>query len=203
MNLTGILFLGSARNKESMRVLDLGGGAGDNYFTHRRNLHQSIIHWQILDSDVLWTRFHNSKNLVVGEDRIFFSQILEKVDLLLIIGTIQYLTKKYLFEVCIETSPDHIVISRSPLTSSENDLEVDAIQSTYDNLDRKNESTVPITIYSVSLLIRDMGALGYFLVSKSESWPQIVATPKSSKLAFYQDLHFKPRHLLPVGIKPK
>jgi putative methyltransferase (TIGR04325 family) len=109
-------------NKRPVRVLDVGGGGGDNYLLVRRHIRRNIkLHWYVRDSSNLFDKTSDIRNLlkrsVAKSDKL---SALESTlvphdtffDLILIRGTLQYMLEddlKFLSSV----SKKYLIIDRT------------------------------------------------------------------------------------------
>ena len=192
INLKGMLLLLPKSHGHSFRVVDIGGGAGDNYFSFSRFIGQPIISWQIQDSKKLWARFHRSELLEIGDDHIYSTQESSHANLVLLIGTLHYVLDdfgRYLDGIISSYSPARIAISRSPFSVTSSKV-AEQVTVVFDEYGKKIETTVPIVIYSVDFLIDEFKIRNYSLHMKSERWSYELKIKNGFEEHFYQDLMF-------------
>ena len=147
-----------------------------------------------MDSPALWNRFHNERILPIYGDHLEFKDNFEPADLLLIVGTLQYILDdipSFLNNVLISSSPQAVIFSRSPMLDEANDQFVSQIVSLLDETDKESKWVIPIRVHSLQLLIAEMQKLDFELWRHSKKWPYKLANCNDLKDTFYIDLYFK------------
>jgi putative methyltransferase (TIGR04325 family) len=187
-----MVFNYSLQKRGQITILDIGGGAGDNYFALRRNITNKSLSWQIVDSKNLWDRFYDTDYLEFGQDHLKYVTKFEKSDLVLVIGTLHYLLDEKLtaFRAILDESrPETIIISRTPFSDQEANSIMEQRAITFDAFNQESEDFVPLNLRNLEGLLEEFQKFGYQLIHRSQKFPYQLNTRDGQVSAFYQDLY--------------
>lgn len=149
--------------------------------------------WQVIDSRLLWDRFHENDTENFGKDELRYQTLPVKSDLVLIIGTLQYILEDQLTKLSAilkVAGAESIFISRTPFSIAKNDLLIEQKAVLFDELNNCAEEFVFLKIRSVESVIEKITSFGYVLINESRKYPYQLVTRNGEITTFYQDLHF-------------
>ena len=176
------------------KILDVGGGGGDNYFTFRKSIQNQVIDYYLLDSEVLFDSTENTrKKYSNSNDKLIHlkdSKDISKVniDLTLLIGTLQYLSKEDLTSLLTDLENiDNIIIARTPIVNKSKDLV--QIAKVPDGQEVKLQK-VQVYLRSRSDLKRFLKKFGFKVQKTGLPLPYFLSTEHGKVVTYYQMIHF-------------
>jgi putative methyltransferase (TIGR04325 family) len=114
---------------EFEKLLDVEGGGDDNYFTFRKSLQNNSINYYVLDSQALFDsteatrkKYSNSNDILIHlKDLKDISMV--NIDITLMIGTLQYLSKEDLTSLLGDLKNiNNIIVARTPIVNKSKEL---------------------------------------------------------------------------------
>lgn len=167
----------AAQKKESLHVVDFGGGLGSTYQQNRKFLEllESQIKWSVIEqkviADIGRESFENTE-LKFHDDLIEVSE--KTIDLFIVSGTLCYLSDPYqILERIILLKPSYIVLDRTPFLES--DADTYCVQYVPASI---FQASYPVTIFGRQKLF-DLLSNDYSLV---ENWVSDDQPDKRSSL---------------------
>jgi putative methyltransferase (TIGR04325 family) len=175
-----------------LKVLDVGGGGGDNYFVARGALSDSItLKWAIWDSLRLFDQSEFLRSELGNSDNVWFFNEKENFspELLLVNGTLQYLKDSNSLITDRLEKPKHVIIARTPFGNVRTD--VNQHVTLLDEIIGQEENYfVECRIHVEEILVVEYGTLGYDLIWSSNRVPMVLRTDKGDIKAHYRTLFF-------------
>ncbi len=180
-------------NEEQIRILDIGGGGGDNYPRIKEFFAGSTLHYVILDSKAIWDSSQNIRNrMLIGTDSIAHYLDVKKdlrADVVVSIGTISFMPNLNikLDIVAKGNSPRFIYLDRTFFQNRRKTFtQIAKLKSSV------NEWNIEVEHYSQNRkeLINTLELEGYSLVSKGLVYPWMIKKKKGKAFGFYQELLF-------------
>ena len=169
---------------ENIKILDIGGGIGENYFELMPIQLKNSIHY-VHDSYMLFARGEKFRSDNVREyDAIIFAENIDsfklQFDLLLLNGSIQYLKDMVATINQLRVKPKHIVLDRALL--SNNSLTVKQVN--------KGGYITEYKVYSENDLISKFALLGYELKRSGSKRTHKILFDENYVSGYYKAKHF-------------
>jgi putative methyltransferase (TIGR04325 family) len=176
------------------KILDVGGGGGDNYFTFRKSIQNKFINYYLLDSEVLFdTTEGTRKKYSNSNDKLIHLKDLKDIsrvnmDLTLLIGTLQYLSKDDLTYLLTGLENiDNIIVARTPIVNKSKDLV--QIAKVPDGQGVKLQK-VQVFLRSRSDIKKVFKKFRFKVQKTGLPLPYFLTTEHGKVLTYYQMIHF-------------
>jgi putative methyltransferase (TIGR04325 family) len=191
-NLPLLLFL--KKPLKHSKILDIGGGGGDNYFKFRGNIHNNSVTYFLADNKKLFDatekirrNYSNPADTFIHVDKLEEISRIE-IDSILIIGTLQYLSDIELESMLDDARKiQDIFISRTPITPKS--LKTIQLARIPQGEDVKIEVT-EIYLRSRRKLKTVFKRHGYKMKNSGFRLPYFLETKQGKILSYYQMIHF-------------
>lgn len=176
------------------KILDVGGGGGDNYFTFRKSVKNNSIDYWVLDSEVLFDsteairkRYSNSNDKLIHlKDLKDISMV--NIDVTLLIGTLQYLSKEDLNSLLGDfKNINNIIVARTPILNKSQELV--QIAKVPDGKEIKLQK-VQVYLRSRSDMKGVFKEFGFKVQKTGLRIPYFLSTEHGNVLTYYQMIHF-------------
>jgi putative methyltransferase (TIGR04325 family) len=176
------------------KILDIGGGGGDNYFTFRKSIQNKAINYYVLDSEVLFDttedvrkKYSNSNDKLIHLKNLKDISIAD-VDITLLIGTLQYLSKDELTSLLADlNSMNNIIVARTPIASKSKALLQIAKVPVGQEVKLQE---VQVYLRSRSDIKRVFKKFGFKIRKTGLRLPYFLSTEHGNVLTYYQMIHF-------------
>ena len=184
------------QTKQIIRVIDIGGGGGDNYFNLRNYISKNVeMHHTIYDFPLLFCALDlERRDALYKQDSIHLiptgSYIDEEFDLMLLNGTLQYLDSiNHLFKN-FQKKPKYLLVARTLFV--ENGLKTQQVIGIEKNDEKFGQKAIlPINLYEESKLANALKDEGYELFIEFHQQPHKVSTSKGLIDGFYRTKLFR------------
>jgi putative methyltransferase (TIGR04325 family) len=175
-------------------ILDIGGGGGDNYFYFRNSIKNNNIIYYILDSKKLFSSAEDTrKKYSKPNDKFLHLEHLEeisnvRIDIVLLIGTLQYLSEKELSVLLSNLRHvNDIIVARTPITTHKRET----MQIARIPVGQKIKlEKVQIYLRSRRALKKEFNYFGFKLRNSGLPLPYSLSTEQGEVLSYYQMVHF-------------
>jgi len=176
------------------KILDVGGGGGDNYFTFRKSVQNKSINYYVLDSAVLFDsteatrkKYSNSNDILIHlKDLKDISMV--NIDITLMIGTLQYLPKEDLTSLLGDLKNiNNIIVARTPIVNKSKEL----VQIAKVPVGKEIKlQQVQVYLRSRSDIKSVFKKFGFKIQKTGLRLPYFLSTEHGNVLAYYQMIHF-------------
>jgi putative methyltransferase (TIGR04325 family) len=173
------------RKSASLKILDIGGGIGENYF-ELQQLQLKNIDYYVHDSHKLFIQGHELRlnnvrknDLIIHSDTIHNYQF--QFDLLLLNGSIQYLKDFTLTVDQLKIKPRDIILDRTLLS----------FNSFTANQINEGGYTTKYNVFSEIDLIDKFKLLGYALIQTGNKRKHKIMFDDQVAIGYYKAMHFR------------
>jgi putative methyltransferase (TIGR04325 family) len=176
------------------KILDVGGGGGDNYFTFRKSIQNKAVNYYVLDSDVLFDatedvrkKYSNSNGKLIHLKNLKDISM-ANVDITLLIGTLQYLSKEELASLLADLKQmNNIIVARTPIVIKGKKLVQIAKIPVGEEVKLQK---VQVYLRSRSDIKRVFKKFGFKMQKTGLRLPYFLSTEHGNVLTYYQMIHF-------------
>jgi putative methyltransferase (TIGR04325 family) len=176
------------------KILDVGGGGGDNYFTFRKRIQNKTIKYFVLDSEVLFDATEDiRKKYSNSNDKLIHLKDLKNismanVDITLLIGTLQYLSEDDLASLLVDLKQiNNIIVARTPIVNQSKELVQIAKVPVGQEVKLQK---VQVYLRSKSDMKRVFKKFGFKMQKTGLRLPYFLSTEHGNVLTYYQMIHF-------------